>query len=77
MPTIHNHTVDGDQYGLRVLRQLDDSESDVLFEHAKRHKEADFEGSVEGKRMNFKLKRDSGGSWTVETEGREKKTGWF
>lgn len=78
MPTIHNHTVDGDTEALRAFRQLDDEEAKVLLEYVKHHKEADFETTVNGKRMNFKLIRESDGTYHVENEGKEKSSsGWF
>jgi hypothetical protein len=79
MPIIHNHDIDGDQDGLHAVKQLDSEEFQVLYEHAKRHGAADFEGTVHGKRMNFKLVRESDGTHRVESEGKEAShtTGWF
>ena len=79
MPTIHNHDIDGDQDGIHALKQLDNEEFQVLYEHAKRHHEASFEGTIHGKRMNFKLIRESDGTHKVESEGKETShtTGWF
>jgi hypothetical protein len=79
MPTIHNHDIEGDQDGIHALKQLDNEEAQVLFEHAKRHNEAAFEGTIQGKRMNFKLVRESDGTHKVESEGKETShtTGWF
>lgn len=82
MPTIHNHTVDGDEDALHAFRQLDEQEAKVLLEYAKHHREADFETTIHAKRMNFKLIRESDGTYKVENEGKEAassggKSGWF
>ncbi|RJO58907.1 hypothetical protein C4546_04890 [Candidatus Parcubacteria bacterium] len=79
MPTIHNHQIDGDSDGLHAIKQLDSEEFEVLFEHAKRHGEANFEGTIKGKRLNFKLIRESDGTHRVESEGKESShtSGWF
>jgi len=79
MPTVHNHDVDGDMDGIHALKQLDPEEFQVLYEHAKRHQEASFEGTIHGRRVNFKLVRNSDGTHTVENEGKESShtTGWF
>jgi len=79
MPTVHNHDIEGDQDGIHALKQLDDEEVQVLFEHAKRHHQAAFEGTIQGKRVNFKLICESDGTHRVENEGRESShtSGWF
>jgi hypothetical protein len=67
MANIHGHSVDGDDAGQIALRHLDNEEALVLFDYAKHHGEAEFEGMVNGHRLNFTLIRESDGTHRVES----------
>ncbi len=76
MANVHGHVVDGEWEAVAALKQLDNEEAKVLFEFARHHGEAEFEGSISGHRKNFTLIREADGSHRVE-EREEKKSGWF
>lgn len=62
---------------LHALRQLDEKEALVLFDYAKHHGSADFEGAVHGHRRDFTLTRNSDGTHSVEEREQKKSSGWF
>ncbi len=78
MSMVHNHSVDGDHDSLKALEQLDAHEAEVLFDYAQRKKSTDFEGIIDGHRLNFTLVKESDGAYRVEKRGAEKSSGgWF
>lgn len=77
MPTVHSHSVEGDNDGIRALQKLDPKEADVIFDYAEEKKSAEFEGTIEGSRVNFTLHRNPSGGWSIEKRGKEKSKGWF
>lgn len=77
MAYIHNHEVSGEFEGLQALKQLDNNEALVLFDYAKHHGRADFEGAVQGHRKDFTLVHNSDGTHAVEEREQKKSSGWF
>lgn len=77
MATVHGHTVDGEWEAVAALKKLDSEEAKVLFEYARHHGEAEFEGNVNGKRRDYTLVRESDSTHRIEERQEKKSTGWF